>query len=82
MLERDLGPLHLTLLPDPAGNVEVLVSFPGWSGSAFFPAPVADEALLEFSDIETPNDLEDLFRPWADEETWAAYQELRNREGF
>ena len=82
MVERDLGDLHLALLPDRSGNVEILVSFPEWSGRAYFPAPVADEAMEEFARIEMPNDLEDLFRPWSDEETWASYQDFRNREGF
>lgn len=82
MIERDLGGAHLALLPDKSGDVEVRVSFPGWTGSAWFPGPVTDEALQEFARIETPNDLEDLFRLWSDAETWAAYQELRNREGF
>lgn len=83
MLERDVdGVVLLQLLPPRGGNVELRVTVGGWRGSAYFPEPVSDEAELEFMEIATPNDLEDLFRPWADEETWTAYQRLRNREGF
>jgi len=81
MKTRDLEGVHLELV-DGAHEVEIRVSVDGWSGVAHFPAPVADEAYREFDKLKTPNDLENLFREWSDEETWGAWQELRNREKF
>jgi hypothetical protein len=82
MMVRDLGGAQLELVEVRGGEVEIRVYLPDWAGIAHFPAPIADQAYTEFEAIETPNDLEDLFRPWSDEETWESYQELRRQEGF
>lgn len=81
-LQRDLGPLKLSLARSPHGDVAIQVAIEGWDGVARFPSAVADEGYAIFQDIQTPNDLEDLLRPWSDEETWETYQELRNHLGF
>lgn len=79
---RDLGIAQLDLEPGSDGDIEIRVVFPDWKGIAHFPAPVAEEAYMEFRQIESPNDLEDLLRLWSDAETWQSFQEFRRREDF
>jgi hypothetical protein len=84
-LARRIGPATLELERQGAGvYLKVTVSENGstWRGTAAFPLVAQDEALEQFDRIETPTDLEDLLRAWAGSETWASYQEFRNRYGF
>lgn len=81
---RDLGPAVLELVPDEEG-LDLAVSYDvggrPWLGVASFPWEMEDEAISWMERIESVNDLEDLFREWATEETWTDFQRVRNVVG-
>jgi hypothetical protein len=84
-MHKEVGSIALDLIPDAEG-LDLVVSYEvgdpePWIGVASFPWEMQDEAELWMDRIESENDLEDLFRQWAPEETWWAFQRVRNLVG-
>ena len=85
LMVKQVGPATLELEEIGQGiyiKADVAMETDVWQGTAAFPVEVADEAFIQFDRIETPNDLEDLMRAWASEDTWASLQLFRNEFGF
>lgn len=85
-MAKEIGPIRLELIADNEG-LDIAVSYDTgdpkpWTGVASFPWEMEDEAALWMERIRTETDLEDLFRQWAPEETWWAFQRIRNLVGI
>ena len=82
---KKICPAVLELVPDDEGlDLAISYNVDGsriWLGVASFPWEMEDEALLWMERIHSENDLEDLFREWSPEETWADFQRIRNVVG-
>lgn len=84
-MQRDIGPLTLTLKKRNGAQyltARLVMNGSVWETTAAFPEGSEEEAIYQFEKIETPGDLEALIRAWTSADTWASYQELRDRFGF
>lgn len=52
-----------------------------WIGIASFPLGMEDVADVWADRLTSENDLEDLFREWAPQETWWGFQRIRSALG-
>lgn len=83
-MEKRIGPVTLRYIP--GDTLDLVITYDAgdlepWVGAASFPWNMEDEALSWLNRIQSENDIEDLLRLWAPEETWWAFQRLRNVVG-